>query len=352
MNLDDPACFTSIDSQNYINELISLAEQLENGWNAGLSYPLGDWRACKQIVLCGLGSDGIAADILACHAARYGRVPVFAHHDYGLPAWALNQETLVILLATCGIPEEILSIYEKGINQDCRILFITQKGNSIQKNIEKARIWHIDSSSPLLKDSAGQATGLALAVFNRLGILPDAEKDVKDTIAALQKQLTSIRADSPVCKNPAKRLAGQFYGRHITIIGAEFLVPVARRWKQQINRLAKACAQYDLIPEADHDSLAGLLQPEDAIFHTMVLFLRSGLYLDRNLKRINLTQKAFMLEGVNTDFFNTQGNCSLAHQWSGIQFGDFTAYYLAMLYETDPAQQDVLDAFKKELEIS
>ncbi len=69
-------------------------------------------------------------------------------------------------------------------------------------------------------------------------------------------------------------MAGQLVGRVATVIGSGVLAPVARRWKGQINELAKAWAQFEVLPEVDHNTLAGVLNPEAALSQVMVLFLR------------------------------------------------------------------------------
>jgi len=78
--------------------------------------------------------------------------------------------------------------------------------------------------------------------------------------------------------NPAKRYAGQLMGRWITVFGAGMLAPVARRFKGQMNEVAKAAANFEDLPEADHNTLAGTQNPEDVLMpHIFSLFLRLAL---------------------------------------------------------------------------
>ncbi len=100
-------------------------------------------------------------------------------------------------------------------------------------------------------------------------------------------------------------------GRWVTVFGAGQLAPVARRIKGQINELAKAVANFEFIPEADHNTLAGTLNPAEVIQpHTMNLFLRAPSDHPRNRLRIDLTKQTFMLEGSNTDFLDARGDRS------------------------------------------
>jgi glucose/mannose-6-phosphate isomerase len=138
-------------------------------------------------------------------------------------------------------------------------------------------------------------------------------------------------------------------GRWVTVIGAGILAPVARRLKGQINELAKTWGQFESLPEADHNTLAGVVNPEPALLHAMVLFLRAHSYHPRNALRIKLTKKRFMLEGLNTDYINARGKTRLDHLWTSLHFGDYSAYYLAMAYGVDPTPVAVIESLKAEM---
>ncbi len=164
----------------------------------------------------------------------------------------------------------------------------------------------------------------------------------------MKKSQARLRPDIPAVKNPAKRYAGQLMGRWITVFGAGLLAPVARRFKGQMNEVAKAAANFEYLPEADHNTLAGTQNPEEVLMpHTFSLFLRAPSDHPRNRKRIDLTKEAFMLEGLNTDFLDARGNSPLAHMWTTILFGDYMAYYLAMAYGVDPTPIQALVHFKE-----
>jgi glucose/mannose-6-phosphate isomerase len=165
----------------------------------------------------------------------------------------------------------------------------------------------------------------------------------------MRSQQEGLRPAVPATGNLAKRLAGQIYGRWVMVIGADILEPVARRWKTQISEIGKAWGQFENLPEVDHNTLAGLLFPESALAQTMALFLRAPAYHPRNSLRTDLTKSAFMVEGLNTDFIDAQGETSLAQQWTALHLGDYTAYYLAMAYEIDPTAIPTMDMLKIQL---
>jgi glucose/mannose-6-phosphate isomerase len=173
--------------------------------------------------------------------------------------------------------------------------------------------------------------------------------ELLNTLAALRYQQESIGCESPVAANPAKRLAGQLVDRWPVVVGAGVLAPVARRWKGQLSELAKSWAQFEILPEADHNTVAGVVYPEEQLPRTMVLFLESPADHPRNHLRAEVTRKVLMLQGLGTDTFSAQGNSALANQWTALHFGDYLAYYLAMVYGVNPTPVEAIESLKAEL---
>ncbi len=158
-------------------------------------------------------------------------------------------------------------------------------------------------------------------------------------------QQETLGAEVPVSQNPAKRQAGQLVGRWVNVYGSGILAPVARRWKDQINEIAKAGAGFEFLPEADHNALAGLMNPE-VLMHTMTIFLHAPSDHPRNFLRSKLTRQGFMVEGLSSDVYKANGETPLAHLWTALHFGDYMAYYLAMAYGMDPTPVEALAEFK------
>ena len=196
----------------------------------------------------------------------------------------------------------------------------------------------------------GFSFGILLAVFVKLGLIPDQTDLVTGAVAAMKKSQEHLRADVETVHNPAKRYAGQLMGRWVTVFGAGLMAPVARRFKTQINEIAKAAANFEFLPEADHNTLAGTVHPAEVLApHTMNLFLRAPSDHPRNRLRLDLTKQALMLEGLNTDFLDARGDHPLAHMWTSLLFGDYMANYIAIAYGVDPTPIEALVNFKSAL---
>lgn len=349
MNLNDIASFSQIDPQNMLAHIDGLPDQLQAAWELGHQHPLPAWKDIDHVLVAGMGGSAIGADLLAAYIAPICPVPLIAHRDYDLPAWAKGSHTLVIASSHSGNTEETLSSYARAVENSCLRLVITTGGKLAQAASQTgAPLWtFVHDGQP--RAAVGFSFGLLLAAFERLGLIPGQSQALAGALAAMRAQQSTLLADIPVARNPAKRMAGQLFGRWVMVMGAGVLAPVARRWKGQVNELAKAWAQFDYLPEADHNTVAGVACPEELLSRMMALFLRAPSDHPRNRQRSDLTRKIFMMEGVNTDFYDAQGDSPLAHLWTALHFGDYQAYYLAMAYGADPTPIPAINELKKEM---
>ena len=352
MNLDDTSRFAHLDPQGMLAMIDGLPAQLQAAWELGLTLPLPDMHDVRQVLISGLGGSAIGGDLVTAFAAPLASVPVNVWRNYELPAHAKGPHTLVITSSHSGNTEETLSSFARARDANARVLAIST-GGELARQAQEAKFptWIFEHRGQP-RAAIGFSFGLLLAVLFRLDLIPDPADEIADAISALRAQQEILRAEIPAAKNPAKRMAGQLMERWPIFIGADLLAPVARRWRTQVAELAKAVAQFEELPEANHNMLAGVVNPEPLFERTMVLFLRAALNHPRNLLRIEATRQAFMLEGFCTDIIDAQGNTRLAQQWSCLHFGDYTAYYLAMAYGTDPTPVDAIETLKKQLKPS
>jgi glucose/mannose-6-phosphate isomerase len=352
MNLDELERFKKIDTQDMIGHIHDLPEQLERAWALGQVLPLPhlDPTRVSHVVVVGLGGSAIGGDLLAAWCEGTARVPVLVHRDYGLPAFARDESTLVIASSHSGNTEETLDAFTAARDRKCTVVAVTT-GGELGERAERTETtcWHFDHRGQP-RTAVGFSFGLLLALLHRLQLVPDPAADLAEAVEAMRKVRAKNDLNVPAALNPAKRYAGQLMGRWVTVFGAGLMAPVARRIKTQVNEIAKAGGGFEFLPEADHNALAGIQHPEEVLMpHTMNLFLRSPSDHPRNRKRLDLTKQAYMLEGLNTDFLDARGRSPLANMWTQILFGDYMAYYLAMGYGVDPTPVDALVNLKESL---
>ncbi len=357
MNLDDITFMRQVDLQDMLGHIDGLPDQLQSAWELSQRQPLeftdGQRPSAsdlRQVVISGMGGSAIGADLVSAAVMEACPVPIIVHRDYGLPGFARGPETLVICSSHSGDTEETLDSFDAAVKNDCRVLAICTGGELAEK-AKGAGVpaWQfVHRGQP--RAAVGFSFGLILGALSRLGLVPDASEDVAGAARAMKSQQAALVAESPVPKNPAKRLAGQLMGRWVTVFGTGVLAPVARRWKGQINEIAKAVANFEFIPEADHNALAGILHPPEVVPpHVMTLYLRAPSDHPRNRLRLDITRKTYMLEGLNVDAYTAKGNTPLAHIWTALHFGDYMAYYLAIAYGVDPTPVTALVNLKAAL---
>lgn len=349
MNLDNYASFSDIDRQDMLSQIAGLPNQLEAAWELGHEQDLPAMDDIQQVLIVGMGGSAIGADLLSAYIADKCRLPVLIHRDYDLPAWASGAKTLVIASSHSGNTEETLSAYTQAEQNGCERFAITTGGRLAALAAQAGDpIWQFKHEGQP-RAAVGFSFGLLLALFARLKLIPDPDEELEGTVKAMRHQQVEFSPQTLTVNNSAKRLAGQIYGRWITVIGSGILAPVARRWKGQVSEIAKAWAQFEHIPEMDHNTLAGIENPENILTNQMVLFLQSRFNNPANQLRSELTRKALMLGGIGTDTVNAIGDSPLAQQWTCLHYGDYVAYYLAMGYQVDPTPVRAIEDFKREL---
>jgi len=346
MDFDNLERIKQLDSQDMLAHINDLPKQLAKAWELGKSLPLPDFKDFKQIVIAGMGGSAIGGDLLAAYAERFSSVPVLVLRDYTLPAW---EDVLVICSSHSGNTEETLSVFEQAVARGHQILAISTGGRLGALAAEQgAAVWQFeDDFQP--RAAVGFSFGLLLAAATRLGLFDQAkvEAELASTVQAMKTKQAELLPEVPVEKNPAKRLAGQFFHRWIVVYASDFLAPVARRWKTQINEIAKAQAAFEFLPEANHNTLQGVFFPESQMSKSVSCFLRSKHNHPRNRLREKHTRQIMLLEGLYTDFYRADGKSLLEDMWTTLHFGDYLSFYLSIAYQVDPTPVPMLANLKQ-----
>ena len=350
MNLNDPESFHKLDQSDMLAQIDQLPQQLSHAWELGTSTTLPHWEGLQNVLVAGMGGSAIGADLLAAYITKTCPIPVIVHRDYELPAWADGPRTLVITSSHSGNTEETLSAYQRAHENQCHILAVTT-GGQLANMAERdgSALWRFKHTGQP-RAAIGYSFGLLLAAFSQLGLIPDQQTELDLAVKAMLAQQSNLSAEVPDVKNPAKRLAGQMVNRWVAVIGSDLLVPVARRWKGQISEIAKAWGQFEELPEVNHNTLAGILNPASIYPQMMVLFLKASANHQRNQLRSDLTRQIFMLEGIGTDTIEARGDTPLEQLWTAVHLGDYVAYYLAMVYGVDPTPVEAIEGFKVDLQ--
>jgi glucose/mannose-6-phosphate isomerase len=350
IDLNDPVAIRAADPFQFRDHIVALPRQLLDGWAAAQALDLPDsLRQIDRVVLIGMGGSAIGAALFAALAAPECRHPISVVRDYDLPAFAGGSNTLMIAVSFSGDTEEVLAAFEQARTRGCQLLVVTG-GGQLAKRAQAigAPVIRIEHASPR-QSALGWVIAPLLGLSSRLGWTHDFAIDLEEAIEVVRSWTPDLDVDAPVMKNLAKREAGQMLGRAVFVFGAGHLAEVAFRWKEQINESAKAWAAVEVLPDADHNSLAGMEWPDGFTSKMMALFLTGASDQPRNAQRIQLTKQAYMLAGCNTDFAMARGVSPLAQAMSLVLLGDFISFYLALLYGAEPMQVPIVAEFKAAL---
>ncbi len=350
MNLDDVGAMRQLDSQSMLGFIDRLPEQLQQAWQAAGAFPLDlPPQPIRQVIIAGMGGSGIGGALLTALCEPQSAVPITVWRNYGLPAWARGRETLVIAASHSGNTEETLSAFQEARSRGVTLVAITSGGElAVQAQSASIPLWQFTFSAQP-RAAVGFLFLLPLACVTRLGLIADPSAELEAALEAMRAQQVNLRSEIPASRNPAKRMAGQWMGRWVAVYGSDHLAPVARRWKTQAAEIAKSWAQFEELPELDHNTIVGTTQPEDLVARYMLIFLRSALAHPRNELRARHTRELFMVQGYNTDEYQAQGANRLANMLTALHFGDYAAYYLAIAYGIDPTPVEVITELKSRL---
>ena len=189
-----------------------LPDQLEAAWALGRRLPLGDITGVGQVVLAGMGGSAIGADLVAAYVMPMLTVPVVVWRDYDLPGFAMDERTLVVVSSHSGNTEESLSALAATKECGAQCVAITTGGALAQAAAEmNAPVWEFEHSGQP-RAAVGYSFGLLLALFSRLGLIPDPEQDVLETLIVLRDQQARITAEVPVVEEPRQAHGGAVHG--------------------------------------------------------------------------------------------------------------------------------------------
>ncbi|MBU1202389.1 MAG: bifunctional phosphoglucose/phosphomannose isomerase [Nanoarchaeota archaeon] len=290
----------------------------------------------NKIVITGMGGSAIAADVLKTYLREVSDIPVIINRSYKLPEHC-DKETLVIVSSYSGNTEETLSAYKDAIRKFCKIVIITSGGK--MADMSKT------NRTPIINIQKGMQPRAALAysffpmlkLMENLRIMPDKSSEVDRLVQNLEKK---------VFQEKGLELSEKLVDKIPLIYSSEILSSVAYRWKTQFNENSKIMAFYNVFSELNHNEMAGTMNL-NAKFHCIML--RSDLDMHRITKRMDITKDHLRKKLIDVTDIAMKGDTLLTKLFSAIYIGDWTSYYLALRYKTDPTPVEEIETFKKEL---
>jgi len=349
VNLDDAKIYLKNDPEGMLARIKELPMQCQQAWQAAMDFQLpAEYRKVEKVVILGMGGSAIGGDLVRSLVQSEARIPVIVHRDYGLPAF-VDEKTLLIASSYSGNTEETLSGFEPALKTGAKKLVMTT-GGKLQQMAEanKIPVFKIEYKAQP-RAALGFSFLPTLGVMQKLGFLKDKGEDVAETVQVLEKLSAKLDEKSAGKANPAKQLAQRLYGRLPVVYGAGIAAEAAHRWKTQFNENSKAWAFYEVFPELNHNATVGFPLPKEIASKIRVILLRSPTFNQRIKLRYDVTCELLKQSGVAYEFVDGEGKSTLAQMMSLVMMGDFTSYYLAILYRVDPSPVKVISYLKDKL---
>jgi glucose/mannose-6-phosphate isomerase len=348
--LDNPSAMKEIDRSNLLGQLTSFADQCADAVEIGRRVEFTvDADRIQDIVVLGMGGSGISGDVCRVLFDDRLAVPLHVNRNYHLPAF-VGPGTLAVAVSYSGNTEETLSGLDEALRKGAQIMVLSS-GGRIAKIASTNVLDYIEIPSGLQPRASLGYLSLPLAVvFGRLGLVPDFDADIEEMLALLRRESAGLAPETPEESNAAKGLARRFFGRMPVIYGSEGLTGLAAfRLKCQINENAKSPAQWNLLPELNHNEITGWQLLEDISRRFSLVFLRDAQEHPQVRKRVEVTRDLIAGQFSSVEEIWSKGQSKLARFFSLIYLGDFTSAYLALLNGLDPSPVERIELLKERL---
>jgi glucose/mannose-6-phosphate isomerase len=315
-------------------------------WAEQLEVP--STPTARSVLVTGMGGSGIAGDYVAPVAGAAG-VFVHTHKSYGLPGWVATLRPMIVAVSYSGNTEETLSGFEAALETGIDGVAITS-GGALGERAEAVG-WPVvlvpDGLQP--RAALGYLAGALLQVMSAGSGL-----DVRPMLgesADVVDELLGPDGDGPGVRLAAD-LADGLADRIVLVYGSDGPTGVvAERWKTQINENGKTPAFRSLLPELDHNEVAGWAALPNLTRRTLgAVFLRDESEHPRVSHRFELTRLAMTDAVPVVGEVRSMGESLLARMMSLTFVGDAFSVRLAEQTGIDPIPVEVIEDLKQELE--
>jgi glucose/mannose-6-phosphate isomerase len=349
VDLDDIAYLTRFDPGEMGQRIAELPQQCRaaTALVGKCSLP-DDYRGAENIVIVGLGGSAIGGDLLRTLVRDECAVPILVNRAYDLPAFA-DETTLVLASSYSGNTEETLSALRQALDRGAMCSAITTGGQlaeTCRKEGLPLIVFDYDSQP---RAALGYSFVILFTLLQKLGYVSDKSAQLEDGLRSLQRLGSQLAPGVSEADNPAKQLARRLEGKLPVIYGAEHLSEVARRWKCQLNENSKSWAVWEVLPELNHNAVAGYEFPRSLAPRLHVLMLASDLYQPRLQVRLQVTGEVLSQSGIAHETIQIQGRSRLSQLLWSVHLADFVSYYMAALNGVDPSPIESITYLRQRL---
>ncbi len=357
--LDIPEELEKIDKSNMLNLCVKTPEYCQDAIQRAKKIKIPNevkvskkitikYKKPQNIIITGMGGSAIGGEILQDWLQDKLPIPIQICRNYTLPAYA-NRNTLVFAISYSGETEETLSAFIDAIRRKCMTITISSGGHLLSFS-KKLQIPHVIIPKGLPPRAAIPYVFFPLPiVIGKIHILPNVEKDIKETIWVLKEVGRENSPQILTKTNLSKRLALQLKETIPAIYGFGQFRAIAHRMKTQFNENSKLLSVYDVFPELNHNEAVGWEVSEDLAKKFSVILIRDHDEPPEIKHRIEMTKLLALHKAQKVLEIYARGKGRLAKMFSVLLVGDLVSVFLAILQGVDPAPVKTIDLIKREM---
>ena len=304
-------------------------------------FPRPNFRDIDHVVFVGMGGSGTIGDIFSSILSKKD-IHTTVVKGYLLPE-TVDSNTLVVVTSISGNTDETLTVLEKSLKTDAKIIAMSSGGKmeniaNENKNISFFKIDKIHSPRASL-------LAFLYSILNILeGLIPIEKSDVLESLDELEILQKKISSKNLTKENPALELAKWINGIPIIYYPAG-LGSVAIRFKNSLQENSKNHVIIEDVIETCHNGIVAwerktsiqpiLIQGEDDNVKTK--------------ERWSILEKFFCNKNIEfKQIFSNKGNI-LTKIVCLIYFFDYVSIYHAILLGVDPTPVDAIKYIKRNM---
>lgn len=291
----------------------------------------------ENIIVIGMGGSGYNGDLLKTYLHDH---PIQIHvvKDYTLPKF-VNRKSLVFAMSYSGNTEETIAAYRLAIRRGCKIVSVSA-GGKLQELAKMNKNSHVEIPSGIQPRLSTPFQFIAmLNILSLSGVIDEQEKKIK-------KLSKNLKASAKTIENSGKNIAINLVNKIPIIYSSQKMFCIAEKWKTDINENAKVHAFYNMFSEFNHNEICAYESSTHKVHVVIVSDIKDH---QRIKKRIKIFKKLLNKYKTPVTHVEIKGESLLTRLMSSIWMGLFTAYYLAMEYDTDPTPVKIIEQLKKDL---
>jgi glucose/mannose-6-phosphate isomerase len=328
------------DRSNQLDDVLALPDHLSDALWRVESARIEPFDAPGGLVVCGMGGSGIGGDLAAVAFGNRLTRPLTTERGYELP-FAMLPDRAVLCSSYSGDTEETIACYAAAEALGARRIVATT-GGQLAKAARADEVPVIGLPAGLQPRAAvGYLFTVAAEVAALTGAAPGIRTEIDSAGAHLREAIAGV-------SERAEELAEELAGSIPVIYGADLTVPVALRWKTQINENAKLPAFTAALPEADHNEIEGWDGARDVGRMSAVL-LEDRDQHPRVRQRFELTAAMIEPGAQHVTRIETEGESRTERLLWAVMLGDLISLRIAAERGVDPSPIGMIDRLKAEL---